>query len=371
MLVLNSSGSMGVPPEEPPIDHAKVAAKLLVDELDPTLDQVGLVSYATTATLSQTLTSDFDQVKNSIDGMHAEGRTNIGDAVFEAQAELDAHGRGEAVPVIVLVSDGVANERHEGPGCITEPTVPTPCTEDAINQAATAKSKGTTIFTIGLNLDWIGAHCTTLPPAMCPLVEALARQTLQTMATPPPEDYYFEAPEPSDLEGIFWQIATIIINVAGRDVTVVEILPPYLHYVPGSAVPAPSSIVGQTLGWDLGLMSIGDKHIIDFAVTVDTPGANLLMDEYPASRVDYLDYQNNPQSVPFPETRQTVASCGVAVGGIVDIIAADGSGSLLGSPDEGSAGSSAPYSVVLAGVVAAGVMAVAAGIWHTRRRWLS
>lgn len=69
MLVLDRSGSMddagGSPPE--PITSAKNAAKLLVDTLDPAQDQVGLVSYATTASLDRTLTSNLAAVKTAID----------------------------------------------------------------------------------------------------------------------------------------------------------------------------------------------------------------------------------------------------------------------------------------------------------------
>ena len=373
MLVLNGSGSMGVPPEDPPIDHEKEAAKLLVDELDPAQDKVGFVSFATTATLVEPLTSDFDQVKDSIDLTTAEGRTNIGDGVFDAQAELDANGRVDAMHVIVLVSDGVANERHVGPGCITCPIISNVCTQDAVNQAATAKANGTTIFTIGLNLDYLQEECVTVPPWDRWKVEELARDTLQTMATPPPEDYYFEAPEPTDLEGIFFEIAGIITRIAGRDVTVVEVLPPYLHYIPGSAevdgVGSEPTLSGgdQILTWYLGLVSAGDVHTIDFAVTVDTPDAHLLMGD-PGSHVDYIDYQGNPQSVPFPEIFLSVAPC--FVGGIVDIISADRSDSLVGSADEGSAGPSVLNYIALAGA-AAGAIGLAAGGRYARRRWLS
>ncbi|HIC89642.1 MAG TPA: DNRLRE domain-containing protein, partial [Anaerolineae bacterium] len=249
MIVLDRSGSMddagGTPPQ--PITDAKNAAKHLVDELDSSIDRVGLVSYADWATLDAGLTDDFQSVKNAIDALSTGGYTNIGDAVFKAQEELSNNGRPQAVPVIVLLSDGVANRSHAGDSCDTWPSTPTACTNDAINQAATAKSAGTVIYTIGLNLDNIGdEHGED--------VENLARQVLQSMASSPAN--YYESPTSSELEGIFDDIANIITNVAGTDVVVTDILPPDVHYISGSAVPSPTIVSGQILTWNLGIIGI-------------------------------------------------------------------------------------------------------------------
>ncbi len=296
MIVLDRSGSMlGTP-----LADAKQAAKTLIDQLDPSLDQVGLVSYATTASLDKGLTNNFVQVKTAIDSLVANGYTNIGDAVFKAQAELNANGRSNAVPVIVLLSDGVANRSHAGDVCTTWPSSPTTCTDDAINQATAAKNAGTVIYTIGLNLDDIGQ-------AKGQAVEDLARNVLKTMASSPAN--YFESPASSDLQGIFNSIANIITNAAGTNVVVTDILPPDVHYVSGSAVPAPSSISGQTLTWNLGLVGITQTHTITFQVYLDPAYPNQLVDVYPDSRVDYINYQGNNASVPFPETRVTVNLC--------------------------------------------------------------
>jgi len=63
-----------------------------------------------------------------------------------------------------------------------------------------------------------------------------------------------------------------------------------------------------------------------------------------------------------------VNTSAAAVGGILDI-PADSSASLLGSTEEGSSGSSVPYSAVLA-AAAAGAAIVVAGGWYARRRWV-
>jgi uncharacterized repeat protein (TIGR01451 family) len=275
---------------------------LLVDQLNPTLDRVGLTSYSDTATLNQGLTSNFTAVKNAIDGLSANGYTNIGDGVYVGQAELTAHGQSNSVKVMVVLSDGVANRSHGGAYCDTWPTSPTTCTNDAINQAAAAKTAGTVLYTIGLNLDGVEQQH--------PGSGVLARQVLQTMATGP--GYYYESPSSSELQGIFADIANIITNIAGSNVVVTDILPADVHYISGSAVPPPSSIVGQTLTWNLGIVGITQTYTITFNVYLDPVVPNQLVDVYPDSRVDYTDYQGNPASVPFPETHVTVIQCATA-----------------------------------------------------------
>ncbi len=297
MLVLDRSGSM----EGQPLTDAKNAAKLLVNQLNASNDKVGLVSYESTGHLDQGLTSDFNAVKSAIDSMSAFGFTNIGDAVFDAQAELNAHGRSGAIHILVVLSDGVANRSHSGLSCATWPSSPTPCTNDAINQAATAKAAGSLVFTIGLNFG-------SIEHDQGAAVANLARSVLQSMASK--VQYYYEAPDSSDLAGIFSSIATTITSIAGEDVTVIDVLPPDVHYVPGSAVPAPTSVVGQTLTWELGLMSIGDERHITFQVTFDHSGDGILVDEL-SSRVEYVDYKGDAQVEYFKETRVDVPACDV------------------------------------------------------------
>ena len=109
MTVIDRSGSMS----GQPLADAKVGAKALVDQLDSTIDCAALTSFATPATLNIGLTNNFAGVKSASDALSANGTTNIGDRVFDAQAEIAAHGRSApTVRVMVLLSDGVANLTH-------------------------------------------------------------------------------------------------------------------------------------------------------------------------------------------------------------------------------------------------------------------
>ena len=89
ILVTDLSGSMGGD-----LGDAKTAAKTFVDQLSGQ-DKVGLVSFTSTATLDRHLTSDFDDVKNVIDGYSAGGGTNMGDGLTEAIDELETNSRDE------------------------------------------------------------------------------------------------------------------------------------------------------------------------------------------------------------------------------------------------------------------------------------
>ncbi|NOZ06217.1 MAG: VWA domain-containing protein [Chloroflexi bacterium] len=266
MIVLDRSGSMddagGNPPQ--PISDAKSAAKLLIDQLDSSTDKVGLVSYSTTASKDHSLTNNFNSVKNAIDNFNANGYTNIGDAVYKAQQELNSsRARSNAIPIIVVLSDGVANRRHgSSQGCSTWPSSPTNCTNDAINQAASAKNQGTTVFTIGLNLGDVGQQHGSA-------TENLARNVLRSMASD--SAHYYEAPNSSDLAGIFQDIGTQITQIIWKNVVVTEVLPADLQYVNGSANPSPASVNGQTMTWNLGNMKVDDSVTITLSATVSNP----------------------------------------------------------------------------------------------------
>ncbi len=307
MIVLDRSGSMndaGADPEQP-LQDAKDAAKSLIAHLNPTLDRVGLVSYADTGEVNYHLSRYLASVENAIDDLNARGYTNIGDAVYEAAQELATYGRADAVPVIVLLSDGVANRSHYGDGCELEPISPTLCTEDAITQATVAKSQGVVIYTIGLNMGGVGSEATG----------DLARQVLQSMASS--SENYFESPTSDDLDGIYNRIATQVVNAAGYDARIVEVLLKGVHYITGTATPEPSSVVSHTLTWNFGIVPIGETRTAVFSVTVDAPADNVMIDAYPDAYVTYRDLQDNPQRVIFPETRVDVAICpapGVSIG---------------------------------------------------------
>ncbi len=302
MIVFDRSGSMddagGNPPQ--PITDAKNAAITLINQLNNTTDTAGLTSFSTTATLDQALTSNFAAVTNKVNAISVGGNTNIGGGVKTGQQEIATHGRASpTVHVMVVLTDGVANRTASGTSCATNPTSADTCTQDAINQAAIAKAAGTIVFTIGLNLNNLGSA-----------TAAVARAELQAMASN--SNDYYEAPTSSQLSNIFSQIATVITNVAGSNIVVTDILPTGVQYVAGSASPAPTSVAGQTLTWNLGLLDIGSSSSMTFLVTLNPATPNQLVDVFPDSRINYNNYQGSAASTPFPETHVTVPLCPTA-----------------------------------------------------------
>ena len=226
MIVLDNSGSMDDAGQNPdqPLQDAKDAAKILIDQLDAAYDRVGLVSYAHNANFDYPLSTRYDAVKGAIDNLDANGYTNVGDAIYEAREALVAYGRNDAVPVIVILSDGVANRSHDNDTCELEPITNTVCTEDAVAQAEAAKDLDITVYAIGLNLGGVGNDAT----------EEIARATLEAMAS---ASAYYEAPDSSDLAGIYEEIAEDVINVAAYDTRIIASLPAGVDYL-GQVRPA-------------------------------------------------------------------------------------------------------------------------------------
>lgn len=110
MIALDVSLSMMATDVSPSrVAAAKAAAKQFVDELPKTFN-VGLVSFAGTASVVVSPTKDHSQLKTAIDGLQLDESTATGEAVFAALTALAAvppdGARGPAPGRIVLLSDG-------------------------------------------------------------------------------------------------------------------------------------------------------------------------------------------------------------------------------------------------------------------------
>lgn len=193
VLALDRSGSMdddGLSPPQP-ITDTKEAAKDFVDLLDPEGDQVGLVSYSDSASLDEQLTDNFTSVQSAIDGLSANGCTNIAAALCKARREAtSSNANSGAVPVIVLLSDGKANTRVNpstceisGSGCGST----SGGESDARNQADEIKLAGIVLYTISLG-------------------NATNTRLMEDMARPTGGEH-FHAPSAADLEDIFVEIS--------------------------------------------------------------------------------------------------------------------------------------------------------------------
>ncbi len=107
VLVIDRSGSMSGTDVSPTrMEAAQAAASTFIGQMNTSRDKVGLVSFASDATLDRVLTDNPDDIKGAIDNLSANGATNMRKAFDVAISHLSTNGRPEAVKAVILMSDG-------------------------------------------------------------------------------------------------------------------------------------------------------------------------------------------------------------------------------------------------------------------------
>ncbi len=123
----------------PKIDQAQFAAQTFVDYngWDVNNDQMGLVSYSSSATTDQTLTNNFLLIQTDINALIANGGTATGDGINAATTELtSARHNSNALSFQILMSDGLTNSGAS-----------------SSTAAITAANNGIVIYTIGFGAE--------------------------------------------------------------------------------------------------------------------------------------------------------------------------------------------------------------------------
>lgn len=168
------------------IEDAKEAAKSFLDYLYFEKDRAGVVSFGSSATLDQSLTSDKNLVIGAIDLIDAPywpiQQTAIGDGIDLANQEFQDNGRAEAEWIQILLSDGKSNTG-----------------QDPLAAAQDAADENITIYTIGLGED-------------------ADEDTLKEIAGMTGGEYYY-APGGEDLEMIYNRVAMDIFKLSAEVVT--------------------------------------------------------------------------------------------------------------------------------------------------------
>lgn len=271
MLVLDRSNSMS----GQPLADLKTAASAFVDEIDEGTDgsldgviangsRIGVVSFATTATLDQVLTASANTVKTAINGLSAGGWTAIGDGINLAQAQLAG---GSSNDIMIVFTDGVSN-RGADP-----------------NTAATnAKNAGTEIFAIGLGNVNAG--------------------NLNAWASPDPPQHVYITPNSSDLEAIFEAIGAAIIVPAGTNIQVVDTVDDHFTVSNVSADKGTASAVGNVITWDISELST-ETATLSYTVTHDNTKSGGV--EQVNDSVTYSDDES--KTVTFPNPSLNVHGC--------------------------------------------------------------
>ncbi len=155
-----------------PFDTMIANAQYFVTLFNAAYDKVGLASYSSQSTLIRGLTSNFSTLNADMNAiLYPQGGTNIAHGIAVGRQILDGTGkRANAVRVLVVLSDGVPNQRCgssayssvnynstscSGPNSDTSPNPPS-CPADTpsiahMKQEATRAAAGQiTIYTIGL-----------------------------------------------------------------------------------------------------------------------------------------------------------------------------------------------------------------------------
>ena len=280
MIVIDRSASMGgIYNGQTVLYWTKQAAVSFVGNFNSSKDRIGLVSYHTTANEDQQLTNNFATVNTSINGLALGTFTNTGEGIRLAQLELSQRGRADALKFIVLFTDGIPTARTTA-GTTCTGTLGNPnqyciiadnlCTQYARDQGTIAKaaSTNTTILTLaylnGLCSGAVGGCTNTSPNFYCNQAKTLSRNILQQIASK--NEYFFEAPTPAQIDGIFDQITTIINNIAAVNLLVVDYIAPNIIQLDG---------MGGSVQFNLGSLSLNESWNNSINITSSAAGMGI------------------------------------------------------------------------------------------------
>jgi hypothetical protein len=124
--------------------------------VSPTDNQFGIVQFSTGVTLESGLNGNAASLTNALNNMNQSfGQTNHADAFTTAHNELTVNGRAGAQQVVILLTDGNANEPGGNPLL------------DAFNAAEALKNDGALVFGMGFgnNVDIANIEFYTSAPS--------------------------------------------------------------------------------------------------------------------------------------------------------------------------------------------------------------
>ncbi len=307
VLVVDVSGSMGNTisgDTNTSMDYAKDAATDFINTFflpanNPTnLNRLAIVTYATTGTLRQglTLSSGKAGLLTIINGLTANGNTNIQDGIVKADNELIANATYNCTTArsIVLLTDGVANRTGTGGSSCTSGTGGT-CIQSAITAANNAKTHTvssvvyyTQIFSVGLFGGISGTDQNNSEYCL---------NNIQSGGA-----YFTESG--ANLTGIYAQIFTQLSWVAAQITGTPfekETVSNNFSIVTGSISVTKGSFTqaGQIINWNVDFLNV-ETITLKYQVT---PKPNICGDQIVStSRLDYRNSQcnNSSQDLPTP-----------------------------------------------------------------------
>lgn len=191
MLVMDVSGSMNdrILKSSRKLQLAKDAANRFVSIVSSDArNKVGLVSYNYKATLQSPLTNNFPSLTSRVNSLSAAGATCIQCGINKAKQEFVTDGRAGYKKVVILLTDGRANQIEGGPNRNGNTTKAEVAALTAAKDDYAANK--TVYYTIGLGKD-------------------VNSSFLKQIATLTGGRYYY-SPTGSDLNDIYQQISAVI-----------------------------------------------------------------------------------------------------------------------------------------------------------------
>jgi uncharacterized protein YegL len=268
ILVIDRSGSMS----GTPMADAKSAAISFISQMNLTVDQIGVASFASSSDgrLDQELSQNATEVEGKIDSLFASGMTDIAEGLALAEDELKTARRlaGNA-PVIIILSDGEHNEFTDLFG-----------TADRIKQA------GIRIISIGLG----------------------AANEYQLLSIASSSDDYYYAPDSSSLSSIYQSIASTV-RVAARSMVLTDTLSSHVTLLDNSFQgPVMPSVNGNEVVWQIAAVPTAGMALSYQVAMTDQAGTWPTNDSAVA---DYIDAEGNAADITFPVPMVAVKSqCG-------------------------------------------------------------
>ena len=270
VLILDRSGSM----EGQPLADMKTGVDTFIDIIATATDgapdeigsgsHIGIVSFADTAVQNTGLITSVTDLKAAAAALNAGGLTNHGDAFTQATALLSTSTNHR---VMVMFTDG---ETTTGPN-------PSPI-------AAAARAMGITIYCIGL----IGNT-------------GIDVNALNDWATDPDVTHVAIAPDSSDLEQIFADLAANISVPGATNIVIDEVLNPdfVITGSPVASVGTISLLTGTSFRWSISELGVSATEsatvtfpIQHIAATTGTENIN--------QALTYTDTQGNVVSFSNP-----------------------------------------------------------------------
>ncbi len=253
---------------------AQAAAKRFIDQMHPTLVQIGIVAFDDVSESVAFLSTDKAALKAAVDSIQPDTGTNVVDGLDEARKMLASAGRRpDARPVIIFLTDG----RH---------SVNNPPLSELPRVIADVRAAGILVYTIGLGPDVDDAN-------------------LQQIASDPAK--YFRSPTGAELDAIYAELAgRVQAAVLLEEVFLVDELPADMTFVPGSGTPVEPTLSpnGRTLTWRLVAVPLPPPALVlRYQVQPTQVGRRPTNVE---ARADVVDGFGQRQALVFPVPLVTV-----------------------------------------------------------------